>query len=150
MRNIQLAALAVLLLCGYVRADNDSDHAGLLGSWQQQEDSGRGVVVWVIEVKGMDLHITESLGDRRISEFECPPKGAECEGTDAGKKAKVSMYYDGPVLVQFETAGSDVTRRRFAIAGQPDVMEIEVMPIVGGDKSETLHLKRIKLSSKNQ
>jgi hypothetical protein len=150
MRDVQLAALAVLLLCAPLQADNDSDHAGLLGSWQQQEDSGRGVVVWVFEQKGMDLQITESIGDRKISEFECAPEGKECEGTDEGKKAKVSMYYDGPALVQFETAGSEVTKRRFAIASQPDVMEIEVMPIVGGDKAETLHLKRMKLSSKNQ
>jgi hypothetical protein len=27
--------------------------------------------------------------------------------------------------------------------------EIDVMPIVGADKAETLHLKRIKLSSGN-
>jgi hypothetical protein len=57
------------------------------------------------------------------------------------------MYYDGPALVQLETKGSDVTRRRFIVTGQPDLMEIEVMPILGTDKAETLHLKRIKLSS---
>ncbi len=98
-------------------------------------------------MKGAALHITESLGDQKVSEFECPPKGAECEGTVKGVKAMVTMYYDGAALVQFETKGSDVTKRRFAVAGPPDMMEIEVMPIVGGDKAETLHMKRIKLSS---
>jgi hypothetical protein len=56
----------------------------------------------------------------------------------------VTMYYDGPALVQFETKGSDVTRRRFTVTVQPDMMDIEVVPIVGAGKTETLHLKRIK------
>jgi hypothetical protein len=60
------------------------------------------------------------------------------------------MYFDGPALVQLMTKGSDVTRRRFAVTGQGDTMEIEVMPIVGADKADTLHLKRIKLTSKNR
>jgi hypothetical protein len=59
------------------------------------------------------------------------------------------MYYDGSALVQLVTRGSDVTRRRFSVPGQRDMMEIEVMPIVGADKAETLHLKRIKASPKS-
>jgi hypothetical protein len=140
---IQMTALT-LLLCVLMRGDDVSDRAKLLGSWQRQDDSGKGTTVWVLEVKGMALHITESLGDKKISEIECIPKGAECEGTVEGKKAAVTMYYDGPALVQFETRGSDVTRRRFTVTGQPDMMNIEVMPIVGAGKAETLQLKRIK------
>src|SRR6266852_624693 len=130
----QMTALTALLLCVPVLADDVSDRAKLLGSWQQQDDSGKDATVWVLEVKSMALHISESLGNHKISEFECAPKGAECEGTVEGKKAEVTMYYDGPALVQFETRGSDVTRRRFTVTGQPDMMDIEVMPILGADK----------------
>ena len=144
---IQMATLTALLLCVPVLADDVSDRAKLLGRWQRQDDSGKDATVWVLEVKGMALHISESRGDQKISEFECVPKGAECEGTVEGKKATVSMYYDGPALVQFETKGSDVTRRRFTVSGQPDMMDLEVMPIVGAVKGETLHLKRIKNSA---
>jgi len=141
---IQMTFVA-LLFCVPALADEVSDRAKLLGRWQQQDDSGKAATVWVLEMKGMALHITESLGDQKLSDFECPPKGVDCEGTVNGKKAVVSMYYDGPALVQFETRESDVTRRRFTVTGQPDVMEIDVMPIVGvADKAETLHLKRIK------
>ena len=145
----QMIALTTLLLCVPLLADDVSDRAKLLGSWQQQDDSGKGATVWVLEVKGMALHISESLGDQKISEIECVPKGAECEGTVEGKKAKVTMYYDGPALVQIETSGPDVTRRRFTVSGQPDMMEIEVMPIIGSAKSETLHLKRMPPSTGN-
>jgi hypothetical protein len=141
---IQITALTALLLCVPVLADDVSDRAKLLGSWQRQDETGKDVTVWTLEVKGMALHISESRGDQKISEFECEPKGAECEGTVEGKKAKTTMYYDGPALVQLETQGSDVTRRRFAVAGQPDMMDIEAVPIVGPGKKETLHLKRIK------
>ncbi len=125
-------------------ADDASDRAKLLGSWQRQDETGKDVTVWTLEVKGMALHISESRGDQKIFEFECAPKGAECEGTVEGKKAKITMYYDGPAPVQLETQGSEVTRRRFSVAGQPDMMDIEVVPIVGASKAETLHLKRIK------
>ena len=148
MRSIPMTAFAALLLCAPVLAGDASDRAKLLGTWQQQDDSGKTAIVWVLEMKGTALHITVSVGGQKVSEFECPPKGADCEGTYDGKKANVTMYYDGPALVQLETRGSDVTRRRFAVAGQPEMMEIQVTPIVGTDKAETLHLKRIKVDSR--
>jgi hypothetical protein len=147
---IQMTALTALLLCVPVLADDVTDRAKLLGSWQALDDSGKQATVWVLEMKGTALHISESLGDMKISEFECAPKGAECEGTDAGNKATVSMYFDGPALVQLETKGSDVTRRRFAVPGQLDVMDLEVRPIVGAGKAVTLHLKRIKTSAESR
>jgi hypothetical protein len=140
---VKRAAFALLLFPVAGWADDVSDRAKLMGSWQ--DDSSKAAV-WLLEVKGAALHITESSGDQKISEFECPPKGADCEGTVAGKKASVSMYYDGPALVQLVTRGSDVTRRRFSVPGGRDTMEIEVTPIVGDDKAETLHLKRVKAS----
>jgi hypothetical protein len=142
-----MIALTALLLCVPVLADDVSDRAKLLGSWQAQDVSGKEATVWVLEMKGTALHISESLGDMKISEFECVPKGVDCERTVGGVKATVSMYYDGSALVQLETKGADVTRRRFSVSGQPDMMDLEVRPIVGAGKAETLHLKRIKNSA---
>ena len=143
----QMIALTALLLCVPVLADDVSDRTKLLGSWQAQDVSGKQANVWVLEMKGTALHISESLGNMKISEFECVPKGVDCEGTVGGIKATVSMYYDGSALVQLETKGSDVTRRRFGVPGEPDMMDLEVRPIVGAGKAETLHLKRIKISA---
>jgi hypothetical protein len=142
-----MIALTALLLCVPVLADDVSDRAKLLGSWQAQDVSGKEATVWVLEMKGTALHISESLGNMKISEFECVPKGVDCEGTVGDIKATVSMYYDGSALVHLETKGSDVTRRRFSVPGQPDMMDLEVRPIVGAGKAETLHLKRIKISA---
>jgi hypothetical protein len=60
MLYIQMTAFAALLLCVPVLADDVSDRAKLLGSWQRQDDSSKGATVWVLEVKGTALHITES------------------------------------------------------------------------------------------
>ena len=143
----QMIALTALLFCVPVLADDVSDRTKPLGSWQAQDVSGKEAAVWVLEMKGTALHISESLGNMKISEFECVPKGVDCEGTVGGIKATVSMYYDGSALVQLETKGSDVTRRRFSVPAQPDMMDLEVRPIVGAGKAETLHLKRIKISA---
>lgn len=140
---IQRIALAALLPLTLVLADEAPARARLIGTWQQQDESGKDTSVWVVETKGTSLHITNSQGDQKLSEIECRPTGADCEGTGAGKKVKVSMYFNGPTLVQFETTGSDVTKRQFTVAEQNDSMELVVMAITGNAKSETLHLKRL-------
>ena len=140
--SIYTTAFAALLPLLPVLADDAPARALLIGAWQQQDDSGKGISVWVVETKGNALHITNSEGDRKLSEIECKP-GAECEGTASGKKSKVAMYFSGPTLVQLETVGSDVITRQFTVREQPDMMEIEVIPIIGNAKSETLHLKRM-------
>src|SRR5713101_3688687 len=139
--NIYMTAFAALLLWVPVLADDASARAQLMGAWQQQDDSGKGISVWVVETRGNSLHITNSQGDQKLSEIECKP-GAECEGTASGKKSKVTMYFSGPTLVQLETVGSDVIKRQFTVREQPDILELEVIPIIGSAKSETLHLKR--------
>jgi hypothetical protein len=148
--NIYITAFAALLLWVPVLADDASARAQLIGAWQQQDDSGKGISVWVVETKDNSLHITNSQGDQKLSEINCKPTGAECEGTDSGKKTKVTMYFNGPTLVQLETVGPDVIKRQFTVREQPDMMEIEVIPIIGNAKSETLHLKRMPRSTGNR
>jgi hypothetical protein len=132
--NIYMTAFAALLLWVPVLGDDASARAQLIGAWQQQDDSGKGISVWVVETKGGSLHITNSQGDQKLSEIECKPTGAECEGIASGKKAKITMYFNGPSLVQLETVGSDVIKRQFTVREQPDILEIEVIPIIGNAK----------------
>jgi hypothetical protein len=144
---IYTIAFAALLTLVPLLADDAPARARLIGAWQQQDDSGNGISIWVVETKGNSLHITNSQGNQKLSEIECKPTGAECEGTISGKKAKVVMYYNGPTLVELETIGSDVVQRQFTVTEQPDIMELAVMAITGKTKSETLHLKRMPSTS---
>jgi hypothetical protein len=147
--NIYMTAFAALLLWVPVLGDDASARVQLIGAWQQQDDSGKGTSVWVVETKGGSLHITNSQGEQKLSEIDCKPTGTECEGTASGKKTKITMYFNGPTLVQLETVGSDVIKRQFTVREQPDILEIEVIPIIGNAKSETLHLKRMPRSTGN-
>jgi hypothetical protein len=58
--NMYMIAFAGLLLWVPVLADDASARAQLIGAWQQQDDSGKGISVWVLENKGGSLHITNS------------------------------------------------------------------------------------------
>jgi len=116
--NMYMTAFAALLLWVPVLADDASARAQLIGAWQQQDASGKAISVWVVETNGNALRITNSQGDQKLIEIECRP-GAECEGTSAGKKFKVAMYFSSPTLVQLETVGSDVIKRQFTVRNSP-------------------------------
>ena len=69
MLYVRTTAFAALLLCLPLRADDVSDREKLLGSWQRQDDSTKAAAVWLLEMKGAALHITESLGDQKVFEL---------------------------------------------------------------------------------
>ena len=62
----------------------------------------------------------------------------------------VSMWFNGPRLVELETKGSEVVKRRFMILPKGDVMEMELIPIVPGGKPETFQFKRVELSARQK
>ncbi len=144
---IYTIALAALLPLVSVLADDAPARARLIGVWQQEDDSGKGISVWVLETNADSLRVTNSQGDQKLSESDCKPTGAECEGMNSGRKVKVVMYFNGPALVQLETAGSDVIKRRFTVTDKPDMMDLEVIPLAGHAKAETLHLKRLAVAA---
>jgi hypothetical protein len=128
--------LACLSLCMFVALAADADRAKLAGSWQ-----GNGTT-WVIEDKGNTLHLTRSEGSQIVAEFECNIAGRDCEGKDSGRKATVSMWFNGGALVQMETKGSEVVKRRFAIAGPGDQLELQTILITPTGPTETVQFKR--------
>jgi hypothetical protein len=49
------------------------------------------------------------------------------------------MWFNGPKLVELETRGAQVVKRRFSITGDGDTMDLETIPIVPTGKSEITH-----------
>lgn len=133
---------AAMLLAGTVAFAQDADRAKLYGSWQAQDQSG----VWMIQEQGNGVHLTNSQGDRKIAEFVCD-LGKECEVKDAGKKVKVTMYFNGAKLVIMETRGEEVLKRRFAVAETGDVLEVENIPVVPSGQTETAHFTRLQTTA---
>jgi len=121
-------------------ADDTGDRAKLTGTWQSQ--GGAANAVWIFESQGDVFHIVNSQGDKKIAEFACN-LGKECEVKDAGRKVKVTLFFNGAKLVVLETRGEEVLKRRFGAVETGDTLELEVIPVVPDGKTETLHFKRV-------
>ncbi len=133
-----LFVIAILPISGL--ADDVSDRERLIGAWRAEEAGS----TLKIENKGPDvLHVTQSLGDQRILEFECSTRGGECEVKDSGKSTKVSIWFNGAKLVALETKGKKVVKHRFGV-GEADMLEVDLIPIEPQGKTETARFRRSK------
>jgi hypothetical protein len=106
-------------------ADTQSDRDGLVGTWTENG----GTHGWVIENGANGLHMTQIEGSAPIADFTCATDGHDCEIRISGKKAKVSLYYNGSALIQLETRGDTVTKRKFLVSGSG--LKVEVTPMTG-------------------
>jgi hypothetical protein len=136
-----------LLLNSVAFADDAADRAKLTGQWRlQTENPSDPNSIWTIDQKADSIRIVAMKGDQKLSEIECNTSGRECETKDSGRQVKVSLYFNGPKLIELETRGSEVIKRRFGVAGSGDVMELEIIPIVPSGKTETLRFKHVDVA----
>ena len=140
---VSIVTLSALLLAGSAFADDNSGRARLMGRWLQSDGNGETKSTWALESVGGSVHVTSSNGTQTVAEFKCNTVGKECAGKDAGRPSKVSMWFNGPKLVELETRETQVVKRRFSITGDGDTMDLETIPIVPTGKSETTHFKRV-------
>ena len=138
-----LVVLSALLLASSAFADDDTGRAKLMGQWQQTDGSGETKSTWALDGSGDSIHVVKSAGSQTLAEFECNTVGKECAVEDAGRRSKVSMWFNGPKLVELETRGAEIVKRRFIITGDGDTMDLETIPIAPSGKVETAHFKRI-------
>ena len=144
----KLATTLLLAFSMTAIADDAVDRTKLIGSWQLEQGSDKDGSLWTLESKGDDIHIVHSSGSQTVTDFACNTVGKDCDVTNAGRHVKISMWYNGPKLVQFETRGSEVTKLRFGVTGQGDTMEVEVIPVVPAGKTEILQFKRVTTSAR--
>lgn len=137
-RILSLVAFTGVFLSSIAFADDSTERAKLAGTWQ-----GEAKAVWILESQGDAFHITNSQGDKKIAEYACT-LGKECEVKDAGRKIKVTLYFNGSKLVVLKTRGEEVVKLRFGAAEQADTLDLEVIPVVPDGKAETLHFKRVQ------
>jgi hypothetical protein len=140
---LRIAIVGALLVAGMALADDEASRAKLMGSWQTADAAAKDTAVWTISEKGDTLHVITSTAGRTMAEFDCDSFGHECTIKVAGHTAKVSLWYNGPKLVEMETRGSFVWKRTFLITGDGDTMELEQTQIAPAPKSETMHFKRV-------
>ncbi len=149
MRILAVAAGIVLGLGMPVLADNNAGKT-FSGTWTVQDSGKDGPTKWIMEQKPDSIKIAEIRNDEKLAEFECNTLGQECEVKEGGKKTKVSIWFNGPKLVELETRGSDTVKRRFAMNPNGDEMDVEVIPISPAGKTEVVQFKRVEVTAANQ
>lgn len=85
----------------------------LAGAWEMdpaksQVEDGRVVSLTIENVSNkikMIRVVRGKDGKEATSQFVCATIGTECDFDDAGYKAKVSVWYNGPALVVLKTNG---------------------------------------------
>jgi hypothetical protein len=141
---VPIISLSILLLASSAFADDESNRAKLMGKWRQSDGNAEAKSTWALEEVSADsIHVTSSSGAQTVAEFECNTVGKECAVKDAGRKSKVSMWFNGPKLVELETKGTQVVKRRFSITADGNTMDLETIPIAPAGKAETSHFERV-------
>jgi hypothetical protein len=145
LRLFQWAGL-VFMLAGILFGDDTPARGKLMGTWREGTAGGHQDATWLLEDKGDTIRITHSLDGQRVSEVECNTLGRDCELKDSGRHIKVSMWFNGSKLVEMETRGSEIIKRRFE-AEEGDAGQVEVIRIVPSGKTEVIRLQRIAESA---
>ena len=143
---VSMMALSTLLIMGAAFADDDSGRAKLMGKWLQSDGGEDAKSSWTLVDGAADsIHVTNSNGTQVVAEFECNTVGQECAVKAAGRKSKISMWFNGPKLVEMETAGAQVVKRRFSVGGDGETLDLEIIPISPAGKTQISHFKRVPL-----
>jgi len=138
-----IALSAFIFVPVHAFGDDTSGRAKLIGSWQPQDPGAKESGAWTFEQKGNDrIRVSYTVKDQKVFEFECNTTGMDCEVKDSGKSAKVSMWYIGSKLVELETKGSEVVKRRFGV-GDGDSLEVETIPVQPNGQTEKVQFRRV-------
>ncbi|HXK03387.1 MAG TPA: hypothetical protein VMS37_13355 [Verrucomicrobiae bacterium] len=146
LKPLAAAGGLLFLLAAAALGDDTADRDKLIGKWTQ--GSADADETWSLETVGDSLRVTHIL-KQKSDEFECNIMGHDCDVKLAGKRAKVSLWFNGGMLVELETRGNEVLKRRFK-AGEGDTLQIEVIPINPGGKPEMEHFKRVQVSAERK
>jgi hypothetical protein len=134
-----LALLAFVLSIVPAFGDDTVERSKLIGKWQQPNSDS----VWILNSSGDILRITHMTKITTPIQFECNTAGRECAAKESGRDVKVSMWFNGPKLVQQTHGARAVIRRRFRVIGDGNKLEIEVASIDPAGKTEVSTLDRV-------
>jgi hypothetical protein len=129
----------LFLLAATVPGEDTDTRDKLLGKWQPATAKDESEMWW-LETVGDSLRISHSM-KQKTDAIECNIVGKDCEVKVGGRKAKVSLWFNGDMLVEMETRGTEVIKRRFKIA-ENDTLKLETMQIVPPGKTEMAEFKR--------
>jgi hypothetical protein len=139
---ILLVVLCVPLASQQVLSNGKTDFSG---SWELKKDGQPGAVSkLLINQREDEVHIRDSDVQRDMqTNLKCGTKGVECKARVDGRDARVTLWYNGPSLVEMETIGDDVRKKRLTLSEDGKTLTLEVVSIVpAGKDAEKLVFSR--------
>lgn len=130
-------ALAVLLFASafapisFAQGASDPD---LSGNWL---DNANSAVRISLKEKDDKIQVHEQDGDRVIVDYTCNLNGQQCNFKEEGRKATVTLYYNGPKLVEITECGNQVEKRTFALAQDGKTLQVDTIPLSSQGKTST-------------
>jgi hypothetical protein len=109
------------------------------GTWVSQKDKD---VKLVMQTTGDKIHVQEFKGSEMKWEYTCGLSGKACKFKEGMHEATVSLWQNGPKLVELCTRGDSVTKRRFTLADKGSTLDVEVLPISPPGETQTLAYSR--------
>ncbi|HJY04738.1 MAG TPA: hypothetical protein VJ323_00405 [Bryobacteraceae bacterium] len=128
----------------------DDTKPNFTGTWEldaaksQTLRSGESIQLAIQDASGkIQVKKTTHSPDGKAvtSTFDCTVDGTNCTYEDGGKKAQVSVWYNGPALVVLKTDGpsdDQVSQSKLQLSPDLSTLEMEVMHITPQDKAETM------------
>jgi len=120
----------------------------LSGAWQlnpaksELRSAKLAGLTWVIDQKDSStFHHSEIErhpdGKEIKADFDCTTDGKECEIHAKGEPASVSLWYNGPALVEMLSRGHNhetVIKKRLRLSDDGKLMNVELIPMVGSEQ----------------
>lgn len=130
----------------------DTDKPKMTGTWEldqakSQLEHDPGSLQLVLQDVSGKIQFTRTIhtseGKDLVAKFECTAGGPDCAFDEAGHKSKVSLWYQGAVLVILKTEGpSDDEVTQWTLKLDNRTLQIEVSHITPVGKTETMVLNR--------
>ena len=102
-------------------------------------------LIWQIEQRDDAIRLIQRYGDTKVEDLHCVTDGKDCKLTGPTGGGLVSFFYNGPVLVELETEGNQVSviERRMSLSKRGKRLSVDVRYVVpSGRPSERLVLSR--------
>lgn len=145
---LSLSLIATLMFAGMTWADQPA-RPDLNGTWKlepaQSEIHSRvpSAMTWQIEQTDDGIHMVELEENKNAGDWHCGTDGKDCKVKDEGHNVTMSFYYNGPVLVELETEGENITKRRISVSKDGNQMSVEVIHLMpAGRPTEKLVLSK--------
>lgn len=144
---LTLAGIAAPLFAWFVFAA--SGPPDFSGTWQldpaKSPDAQGRMVTYTIQNASGKINFTRVVRDRDgkevTSQFSCDTMGTQCDFDEAGHKAHVSLWYNGPALVIMKTDGPKedaVTQWKLELEPGGKTLKVGFEHIDPTDKPESL------------